>query len=727
MNGPISNTGRMPQAASRLRVAGLCLALAAITLAVFAQTVLQQFVNFDDGDYVVDNPTVAQGLSLKGVVWAFTDSHCANWHPLTWLSHMLDCQLYGLHPGGHHLTNVLLHTATAIALFLVLRRMTGALWRSAFVAAVFAIHPLRAESVAWVSERKDVLSGLFFMLTLWAYARYAERAVISNQWPVISGEPRNAVNAPRSTLHALRFYVLSLLFFALGLMSKPMVVTLPFVLLLLDYWPLRRLQPATLWRLLLEKLPLLALSALSCLVTLLAQSKAMKSFESFPLLARIDGALLSCKVYLAQMIYPAGLSAFYPFPAHAAMREAAMAGILLLVISAIAWGERRTRPWLLMGWLWYLVMLLPVLGLVQVGGQAHADRYTYLPQIGVYIAVTWLAADLAAKWHVGRLALGSLTAIVLAAFMVCACKQTAYWKDSETLWKHALACDPRNILAYVNLGHEFFEKRRLDEAISHYQQGLEAQPNNREFHNNLANALREKGRLDEAIVHYEKAVQIDPGSAEAQFNLGKALGLQGKQRDAIAQYETVLQIAPNFLPARMSLGNALLQQGKPDLAAPHFQRVLELRPNDAGAHLNLGLSFFQSGHMAEAKSQYEIALQLAPGEPGIQNNLAWLLATCPMVPLRDGDKAVALARQADALTGGDKPLVLRTLAAALAEAGRFPEAVEAAQRAATLAEAQSARDLAKQIQSEIALYRAGKAFPFPPGNKKGAPLGAPGS
>ena len=534
-------------------------------------------------------------------------------------------------------------------------------------------------------------------------------------------------------------------------MSKPMIVTLPVVLLLLDFWPLGRFrslesrvqslksnahspQPTAqtarksqiVYRILLEKLPFLALSAISCVVTLLGQSNAMKSFESFPLPSRIGAALLSCKVYLVQMIYPAGLAAFYPFPPHASAREAGMAAILLLVISAIAWGERRTRPWLLMGWLWYLVMLLPVLGLVQVGGQAHADRYTYLPQIGIYLAVTWLAADLAAKWQVGRMALGGLMAIVLAILMVCAWKQTAYWKNSETLWRHALACTRGNILAYVNLGHELFEQGRLDEAISHYQKGLETQPNNRQFHNNLANALREKGKLDEAIVHYEKAVQIQPGSAEAQFNLGKALGLKGKQEEAIARYEIALQVEPGFLPARMSLGNALLRQGKADLAAAHFQKVLEIRPNDAGMHLNLGLCFFQTGKMEEAKLQYEKALQVAPADPGIQNNLAWLLATSPVAPLRDGNKAVELARQANALTGGERALILRTLAAALAEAGSFPEAVETAQRASILAEAQSIPDLARQIQFELKFYQAGKSFPLPgPTQQKGAPAGAP--
>jgi len=738
------------------RVVGLCLVLAAITFAVFGQTLQHQFVNFDDGDYVARNPIVAQGLTFKGLVWAFTRPHCGNWHPVTWLSHMLDCQIYGLDPGGHHFSNVVLHAGTAIALFLLLRRLTGALWRSAFVAAVFAIHPLRAESVAWVAERKDVLSGFFFMLTLLAYERYASRVGVRGSREaefnaggnLEPGDPSSAdvrcpcpaAPSPGATLHAPRrveakrrqprstlFYALSLAFFALGIMSKPMLVTLPFVLLLLDYWPLRRLEQAraglqnaprspsarALLRLALEKLPFLALSAGCSLATLLAQKSAMMSYESFPLAARLGAALSSCKVYLVQMVYPAGLAAFYPFVSHASAWNAGIAGLLLVAISAMAWIERHARPWLLMGWLWYLVMLLPVLGLVQVGGQAHADRYTYLPQIGIYVAATWLAADFAARWKVGRVPTGALMGVVVAVLMACAWKQTAYWKNSETLWRHALACTTGNEVAYVNLGHELFEQRRLDEVVSHYEKGLEVLPNDRQFHNNLANALREQGKLDEAIVHYERAVQIEPNLAEAQFNLGKALGLKGRPEEAIARYEISLRIDPNFLPARMSLGNVLLQQGKADRAAPQFEKAIVLRANNAGAHLNLGLCYAQMGRMEAAKSQYEQAFQIAPGDPGIQNNLAWRMATCPEGSLRDGSRAVDLAQQASARMGGDKPLVLRTLAAALAETGRFPEAAATAESAASLAEAQSIPALAKQIRFEADLYRAGKPFSSP--------------
>jgi Flp pilus assembly protein TadD len=721
------------QSAIRGRVAAVCLVLTALTFAVFGQTLGHGFVNFDDDDYVVGNPVVTRGLTFPGVVWAFTHIHASNWHPLTWLSHMLDCELYGLQPGGHHLTSVLLHTATVIALFLVLWQMTGALWRSAFVAAVFAIHPLRAESVAWVSERKDVLSGFFFMLTLYAYARYAEARMSGCKLQVGGCKSPEKKNVRPSTLRSCpapppgpvkpatedgstfnlqpwRYYALALFLFALGLMSKPMLVTLPVVLLLLDYWPLRRTGP--LRRLALEKLPMLALSGLSGAVTLLAQSRAMKSFEMFPLPTRGLAALLSCRVYLVQMVYPVKLAAFYPLPRDLSVWDGVLAAMVLGVISAFAWRARRARPWLLVGWLWYLVMLAPVVGIVQVGDQAHADRYTYLPQIGLGIAVTWLSADWLARRQTTQTVIGCLMAGVLGMLMVCAWSQTASWKNSESLWRHALACTTSNNVAYLNLGHELFASGRLEEAIAHYQKGLEAEPDNAQFHNNLGNALREEGRGDEALGEYEKAVRLNPAIAEAQFNLGKALSLGGRREEAIGRFEEALRLDPVLLRARLNLGNALLQEGKADQAAAQFQRAVELYPQDAGVHLNLGLCFFQLGKMEAAKTQYEKALQINPADPGIQNNLAWLLATCPRAALRNGSRAVELAQQANATSGGRDQVILHTLAAAFAEAGRFREAVETAERAEGLAAAKSNRALANQLQSELALYRAGKSFPL---------------
>jgi hypothetical protein len=442
----------------RWHVPAVCLVLTAITFAVFGRTLGSEFVNYDDGYYVYNNPMVARGLTLKGISWAFTGVHVDNWHPLTWLSHMLDCQLYGLNPAGHHLTNILLHTAAVISLFLVLRQMTGALWRSAFVAAVFAIHPLRVESVAWVAERKDVLSGLFFILTMGAYVRY--------------------VRLPWSPAR----YGLVVVLFALGLMCKPMLVTLPVVLLLLDYWPLQRLDPRKFSGLLMEKLPLLALSAASCIVTFLAQYGAMQLFP-IPAPTRIANASVVPMIYLRQMLCHTGLAVLYPYPLHGRpLWEVAFAGTLLAGVSVVVWGVRRKQPWLLVGWLWYLVMLLPVVGIIQVGRQAHADRYTYLPQIGVYLAITWLVA----QWRMNRAVLGSLMSGVVAVLMVCAWKQAAYWKDSETLWTHTIDCTSGNGVAHYNLGIALDRQERLDEAIEHYQKALQIIPDSRPRNTALA-------------------------------------------------------------------------------------------------------------------------------------------------------------------------------------------------------------------------------------------------
>ena len=517
----------------------------------FGQTLTHEFIDFDDNDYVYDNPVVARGLTLKGIVWAFTSFHAANWHPLTWLSHELDCQFYGLNPAGHHLTNVLLHTATVIALFLVLRQMTGALWRSAFVAAVFAIHPLRVESVAWVAERKDVLSGLFFMLTIGAYVRYA----------------RYPWSAAR--------HGLVVLLFVLGLMCKPMLVTLPVVLLLLDCWPLQRVEPRKLSGLALEKLPLLALSAAACVATVLAQKECIQPTEVYSLPLRCANALVTCMVYLGQMVWPAGLAVFYPYPHNGLPAwEVLLAGILLAGLSVAAWGERRKQPWLLIGWLWYLVMLLPVVGIIQVGEQAHADRYTYLPQIGIYVAVTWLVAE----WKLNRVVLGNLMVGVLAVLMVCAWKQTAYWKNGETLWTHTLACTTGNSVACLNLAADLRKEGRMAEAIVVYQKGLQDLPDDAELHNSLGDALLEIGKVDDAITHCQRALQIRPDDAQAHLNLGNALLHKGRVDDAITHYQKALQINPAFAMAHNNLGAVLWQEGRVDDAITGTKRPCKSCP-----------------------------------------------------------------------------------------------------------------------------------------------------
>jgi protein O-mannosyl-transferase len=707
----------------RRRIAGVCVVLAAITFAVFAQTLRHEFINFDDNDYVYDNPVVARGLTLKGIAWAFS-CHLDNWHPLTWLSHMLDCQLYGLRPGGHHLTNVLLHIATVILLFLVLRRMTGSLWRSAFVAAVFAIHPLRVESVAWVAERKDVLSGLFFMLTVGAYVRYTEE---------LKGE--------RSRFKV--FYALALVFFILGLMSKPMLVTVPLVLLLLDYWPLRRETP--LGRLLVEKLPFLALSAACCLTTLFAQQEAMQTIETISLPLRCANALVTGMVYLAQMIWPAGLAVYYPYPFGGLPSwEVALAAMLLAGLSAVAWWQRRQQPWIWIGWLWYLVMLLPVLGIIQVGAKAHADRYTYLPQIGIYVAVTWLAAEWGAKLHLGRVAMGSFMAAVLGTLIICAWKQTAYWKSSETLWTHTLECTTRNDIAHnnlgavlrnmgrvdeaiphfqdalkispgyaearFNLGTAFAQKGGLDQAINQYRFGLRSMPGDADAHVNLATVYLQKGDLDEAIGQYQIALQINPGDAARHIALGSLLLQRGRMDEAIAHFQKSLQIKPDDANAQNNLGSVYLQLGRMDDAMVHFQHALQIDPDYAEVHNNLGLVFLKKGELDQAHAQFERALQLGPHNPQVLKTVAWVLATCPEASARNGGKAVQLAQQANDLAGGKNPAMLRTLAAAFAEARRFGDAVRTAQEAMALARAAGQQDLALRLEAESKRYEAG--FPL---------------
>ena len=534
---------------------GIGIFLAAIIWAVFGQTLHFGFVNFDDDTYVYENPEVSQGLTLRGIVWAFTHFHSFNWHPLTWISHMLDCQFYGLNPGGHHLTNVLLHTTATILLFLILRQMTGALWRSAFVAAVFAIHPLRAESVAWVAERKDVLSGVFFMLTIGAYMGYARKRSIPD-------------------------YCLMIFLFTLGLMCKPMLVTLPVVLLLLDYWPLKRLSefgPQVFFRLVAEKIPLLALAAASCALTFFAQAEAIKSFDQISLPLRAGNAVISYATYLGQMFWPSNLVVLYPFPSHGeAILKISLASIVLFSISAVAFVLRKKRPYLLVGWLWYLVMLLPVIGIFQVGTQAHADRYTYLPQIGLCLMLAWAALDLFAHWRFRRVLFAGVSAIILTALIFCTRAQVSYWRNSESLWTHALVCTSDNFIAHNNLGTALLEKGKVNNAIAQYQLALKIRPDYADAHGNLGSALLQLGNVDAAIIHLQSALQINPNNADAQNNLGNALLQKGNTDEAITHLRTALQINPGNVEARNNLGYALLQKGNVEEAIVNYQAALEL-------------------------------------------------------------------------------------------------------------------------------------------------------
>jgi protein O-mannosyl-transferase len=643
----------------------VCLGLVAVTWAVFGQTLAHDFVNFDDHVYVYDNPLVIRGLSTEGIMGAFTHTHARNWHPLTTVSHMLDCQLYGLNAGGHHFTNVILHTISVLLLFLVLKKMTGGPLQSAFVAALFAIHPLHVESVAWIAERKDVLSAVFFMLTLAAYARYAR-----------------APSAPR--------YLLVALLFAFGLMSKPMLVTLPFVLLLLDYWPLGRIGGqksevgSRLRRLITEKIPLFALSALSCIATLLTQRQGQNAIDQLPFLWRLNNSFVSYVTYIWQMLWPARLAVFYPHPNDRLPLLEVTAAIAFLVgVSLLVTYLRRTKPYLVTGWFWYLGMLVPVIGFVQVGEQAHADRYTYLPQIGLYIMIAWTVSDLllesTSRGH--RALVGVVTAIAIVSLGVRGLGQASYWKNSETLWNHTLAVTGENDVAHNNLGFLFLRSGELDNAISEFQAALDIRSRNTETHyslgaaliqNNLGNAFARKRLWDEAIDHLQEAVRLRPDYADAYFNLGSVLFQQGRIAQAIAQW----------------------------------QKALVIRPHDAEAHRNVASALRKQGNVKEAIAEYEQALNITPEDSVALNNLAWILATSSDASMRDGARAVTLAVKAVQASEGKDPNFVRTLAAARAEAGQFAEAVATAEAAKALASTQSKPELASRLEEEIALYRA---------------------
>lgn len=873
-------------------VIGICVALALLVWIAFGQTIQYGFVNFDDDVYVYRNPHVTDGLTQSGARWAFTHVHSSNWHPLTWLSHMLDAQVYGLNPGGHHTTNLLIHAVTTILLFLLLWRMTGFVWRSAFVAAVFAIHPLRTESVAWIAERKDVLSGLFFVLTLAAYVWYARHAWSFGRYAVVA------------------------IMLACALMAKPVAVTIPFVLLLLDYWPLKRWVPSERhsvpWRVIVEKIPLLALSSGLCVVTIFAQEQAV---SAIPLLARIDNAAVSYIIYLRQMIYPSGLVVFYPFPETGLpLWEIVGAFALLIGISACVFAARRRQPWLLFGWLWYLGMLIPMIGILQVGSQAHADRYTYLSQIGLYLALAWAVPESAIRWPQDRLVLSGACAAIIASLVVCTRNQVSYWRNSETLWTRTLAFTSGNVIAQnnlgnalldegnveqaivhfenaraikpddpkaaFNLGNALIQKGRLndgienltqalqfkpdyaeahinlasallkadkvDNAIDHYQRALQIEPNQATawndlgyallqkgkvneaiscFHkatrldgkqavawNNLGNAmiqqgnvddsiadyqtalrlkqdypeanynlgtaLIQKGRMDEAVSHFrlalqlkpdyasaaynigiallhqgrvgeaveyfQKALQINPAYAEAHYNLGNALIQEGKVDDAISHFRQALQIEPGQFITRNNLGFILLQTGKVDEAIDEFQEVLQTHPDYPDTHYNLGNAFLQKGKLddaidqfrqalqhepgfaeahyrlgtallekrdeAEALSHFQQAVRLKPDYSEALNDLAWELATAPEPSVRDGVKAVELARRASEIVNNKDLDILDTVAAAYAEAHRFGEAVQTAREAIQIAQSSGQQERLAQLNTELQLYQAGQAF-----------------
>ena len=556
----------------------ICLLLLTVTLVVYWQVRSFTFVNYDDGQYVIENQYVKDGLNYKSIRWAFSSYHAANWHPLTWLSHILDIELYGMNLGAHHQTNLIFHIANALLLFFVFRRMTSNLWQSGFVATLFALHPLHVESVAWVSERKDVLSTFFWMLTIYSYARYAACPGINRYLPVVG-------------------------FFILGLMAKPMLVTLPFVLLLLDYWPLRRIQFNSLGDdhirfikkqspglfLIWEKIPLFALVMASGVVTFLAQKSggAVGSMELYPFTTRVANAIVAYVKYIGKMIWPANLAVLYPYSYRLPGWQIIGAGALLVLITFMAIRSFRQRPWFIVGWLWFIGTLVPVIGLVQVGLQAMADRYTYIPLIGVFITVAWGVPELLHKWRHKEKLLWIATVAVLTILSITSWVQIQYWKNSHTLFKHALDVTENNYLAHNAFGNALKEEGKSNEAMHHYLSALEIRPDYAAPHYNIGHTLVAQGKLDDAIKHFQKALQIKPDHAAAHDNLGYVFMIQGKFEQAIMHYSEALRIKPDDAEVHNRLGLALVSQGQFGNAIIHFQKAVHLKTDYVAAQNNL--------------------------------------------------------------------------------------------------------------------------------------------
>jgi tetratricopeptide (TPR) repeat protein len=810
--------------------------LALVTIIAFEQVRLNEFIGYDDDRYVTENPQVKAGMTPESVHWALTTTAIGYWHPLALLSHMLDCELFGLEPSRHHLTSLFFHVANTLLLFWVLKRMTGAVWASSFVAAVFAIHPLHVESVAWISERKDVLSGLFWMLTIAAYVRYAERPSVGRYLMVVLG-------------------------LSAGLMAKPMVVTMPFVLLLLDFWPLGRFstpqaEPVTpnyrksmTYRLIGEKIPLFVLTAVLCVVTyIVPKSRGVAvSMEFVSLNSRIENALVSYVSYIWKMLNPSRLAVLYPHPGDSLpVWKTIVCLLTLVVVSAGIVYLGRRRRYLAVGWLWYLGTLLPVIGLVQAGAQAMADRYTYLPSIGILIMIAWGVSDLVAKWRYRRIGLGVTAGIVLTTLAICTRVQLRHWRNNLALFGHALKVTENNYVMHSNYGGALFEEGRFDEALAHFNEalrinpqysdarrnvgivllrqgkideaiaafaevlsyrgewpithnylglaqaqkgefelavqnynaalqfkpdyvealknlgialkeqgktneainkwraGLEIEADNPDIHYNMGTVMAEQSRYEQAIHHFNITLAARPDGAEAHLNIGAVYYLQGKLDLAVQHCAEAIRLRPDYHDAHHNIAMAMTKQGKLDEAIKHFNKALEAKPTRPEVHYGLAGAFYQQGKLNLAAEQcvealrvrpnylaaritladilveldetrsavehYHKALQLKPDQAHVLRNLAWILATSKEIKVQNPNGVVKFAVRACELTEYNQPEFMDTLAAAYAVAGRFPQAIETAEKAINLAENTGRKDLAEKIRKRLELYQAGQPY-----------------
>jgi tetratricopeptide (TPR) repeat protein len=659
--------------------------LVLLILAAFEPLRHNDFINYDNETYLFDNPHVRSGFTQESIIWAFTTGYAANWHPLTWLSHILDIELFGLNPLAHHFHNLLLHTISVVLLFWLLYKMTGSVWCSAFVAMVFGIHPLRVESVAWAAERKDVLCAMFWMLTMLAYLGYVRRGGI------------------------LRYFLI-VLCFALGLMAKPMLVTLPIILLIMDIWPLKRIHK-NIGRLILEKIPLFILVVISCIITYKVQQGAgsVANMDLLPPTVRISNALVSYIGYVGKIFWPVDLALLYPYPQHMYLWKPVISLLTLIALSGFVIYRFGKQPYLAAGWLWYVISLVPVIGLVQVGSQAMADRYTYLPSIGITIMVAWTMALLIFNWTRLRVIAATLAGISVVAMVFATRTQIQYWKNSITLYERSLAVTQNNAIISNFLGQIYLKQNKMDTAFDLIAKSIQIQPKYADAHTNMGMILAARGKNDQAAIAYEEAIKLNSHCFGAFTNMAILKAQQGFLDEAAELLRQSIQINPTA-EACFNLGLIHKMQNKKEDAIANFRLALAIAPDDCKALWNMAICLQSTSNLQEAVETYYKVIKLLPNFPEGISKLAWILATTPDSAVRDPKEAISLARQACEMMEYKNPFMLDTLAAAYAANGQFKDAVETNQKAIELAKIAGQNEMAQEFEARLQLYQAGKAF-----------------
>jgi len=612
----------------------LCAALLVITFAIYWQVGSHPFLNLDDPAYVTENLHVSSGISGTNIAWAFSSVEAANWHPITWLSHMADVQIYGLNPRGHHITNVIIHSISTLLLLLLLVRFTGSLWKSAFVAALFALHPLHVESVAWISERKDVLSAFFGFLALLFYSEYAKKTG-AGSYSSFSLQPSAFSLQPSSVL-----YLLTLVSFVLGLMSKPMLVTLPLVMLLFDFWPLDRYRGEELGQgvsqltaralaLIKEKIPFFVCSLISGIITIYAQHKggAVASFKINSFSARIENANVAYLKYIGKTLWPQDLAILYPMPLSFPFWQVICSLSFLLLVSILVVRIRGRFPYLPVGWFWFIITLLPVIGIIQVGSQSMADRYSYIPVTGLFIMAAWGVPDLMKGMQYREKILALLATVVIVASIVLTWRQLSYWQSNISLYRHSHQVAPGSFLVHNNLGLNFAKEGNLEAAINEYREAIRLNPGDPDSHGNLGLVLAERGELDAAVRECQVALQLSPNNTKWHYNLGFALDKRGNLEAAIYEYREAIRINPSNSKAHNNLGVALVSKGELDAAILEYQAALQIAPNDTKTRYNLGRAYVKKDNLDAAIREFQITLRIDPNYKEAHNDLGIALVS----------------------------------------------------------------------------------------------------